>query len=129
MGPELVEARPDWDNLSEDVYYLNKTRAAYEDWELGRAKNDDLSAEEAEAYKSFDDCKKACLSMDNCFQFRYQNSICAVAHKFMHGKPVKKGDDDSKRYMSGWNVKKIKEWIEEQDDCDKKQFKWPVKDR
>ncbi|OAQ73253.1 glycosyltransferase family 31 protein [Pochonia chlamydosporia 170] len=129
MGPELVEARPDWDNLSEDVYYLNKTRAAYEDWELGRAKNDDLSAEEAEAYKSFDDCKKACLSMDNCFQFRYQNSICAVAHKFMHGKPVKKGDDDSKRYMSGWNVKKIKEWIEEQADCDKKQFKWPVKDR
>ncbi|KAK2591474.1 hypothetical protein QQS21_010820 [Conoideocrella luteorostrata] len=127
MSPHLIDARPDWDNLSEDVYYLNTSIAQYEEWEVNRAKKDGLSNEEAEAYKSFDDCKTACLSLENCFQFRFQNNICGMAHKFKHGKPTKKGDDDSKRYMSGWNTKKIKQWIEKQKDCDKS-FKWPVKD-
>ncbi|EFZ01365.2 glycosyltransferase family 31 protein [Metarhizium robertsii ARSEF 23] len=129
MSPELVEARPDWDNLSEDVYYLNSTRAEYDEWDLAKAKTENLSDAEADAYKSFDDCKKACLSMTNCFQFRYQNSICGISHKIKHGKPAKKGNDDSKRYMSGWNVENIKKWVEEQGDCDKHNFKWPVSDK
>lgn len=129
MSPELVEARPDWDNLSEDVNYLNSTRAEYDEWDLAKAKTDNLSDAEADAYKSFDDCKKACLSMANCFQFRYQNSICGISHKIKHGKPAKKGNDDSKRYMSGWNVENIKKWVEEQGDCDKHNFEWPVSDK
>ncbi|KAG8427638.1 hypothetical protein J3459_006518 [Metarhizium acridum] len=52
MSPELVEARPDWDNLSEDVYYLNSTRAEYDEWELTKAKTENLSDAEADAYKS-----------------------------------------------------------------------------
>lgn len=127
MGPQLVEARPDWDNLAEDVYYLNNATTTYEDWEINRARFGDLTEEEAAAHKSFDDCKKACLSLDNCFQFRYQNGICGIAHKFKHGKPIAKGDDDSKRYMSGWNVEKIKSWIEEHDNCGNS-FKWPIRD-
>ncbi|KHN99174.1 uncharacterized protein MAM_02872 [Metarhizium album ARSEF 1941] len=129
VSPELVEARADWDNLSEDVFYLNKTQAKYEDWELDLAKTKNLSELEAEAHKSFDDCQKACLSMARCFQFRYQNSICGISFKIKHGKPVKKGDDDSKRYMSWWNVERIKNWTEAQGDCDGQNFKWPVRDR
>ncbi|KAG6041953.1 hypothetical protein E4U41_000068 [Claviceps citrina] len=127
MGPHLVASRADWDNLSDDVFYLNASIANYQDWELERAKKDGLSDEEAVAYKSFDDCKTACLSLDNCLQFRYQNHICATSDKIRHGKPTKTDKDDSKRYMSGWNVEKIKKWIEKQGDCDGP-IKWPVKD-
>ncbi|OAA46308.1 hypothetical protein NOR_03061 [Metarhizium rileyi] len=128
MSQQLVDVRPDWDNLSDDVNYLNKTSGHFEEWELGNAKTEYLSDVEAEAHKSFDDCKKVCSSLATCFQFRYRNGICGVSYNFKNGNPVKKGDDDSKRYMSGWNIERIKNWIDEQGDCDKQTFKWPVTD-
>lgn len=127
VGPQLVEARPDWDNMSDDVYYLNNTLADYEDWQVNGAKTDGLSDEEGEAHKSFNACKTACVSLEDCFQFRYQNGICSIAHKFKHGKPVKKDDDGFKRYMSGWNVEKIEKWVERYDDC-APSLAWPVSD-
>lgn len=127
LAPHLVDARPDWDNLSDDVLYLNTSIAKYDEHLVNRAKKDGLSDKEAVAYKSFDDCRNACLSLDNCFQFRFQNNICSLSYKIRHGRPTQKDDDDSKRYMSGWNVKKINEWVEKQGDCGKT-FKWSVKD-
>lgn len=127
LAPHLAEARPDWDNMSQDVTYLNASIAKYDEGQVNRAKKDGLSDEEAEAYKSFDHCKKACFSLDNCFQFRFQNNICGLSHTIKHGKPTKKGDNDAERYMSGWNIKKIKEWIEKQGECDKT-INWPIRD-
>ncbi|KAG6001578.1 hypothetical protein E4U54_001043 [Claviceps lovelessii] len=127
VGSTLTESRSDWDNLSDNVYLLNTSMADYGDNELGRAKKDGLSDLEAVAWRSFDDCKKACLSLDNCFQFRYQNYICAISHRILHGRPSRPEKDDSKRYMSGWNLEKISKWVKEKGECDEP-FKWPIRD-
>ncbi|KAG5929850.1 hypothetical protein E4U42_004370 [Claviceps africana] len=127
VGPTLTASRTDWDNLSDSVYYLNTSLADYAQHELDRAKRDGLSEKEAIAWKSFDDCKNVCLSQDNCFQFRFQNHICATSDRLKHGWPTKQENDDSLRYMSGWNVEKIAKWIKEKGECGE-QFKWPVKD-
>ncbi|KAG6148041.1 hypothetical protein E4U46_000078 [Claviceps purpurea] len=127
VGSTLKASRPDWDNLSDDVFYLNETLADYAEHELKRAKKDDLNDEEAVAWRSFDDCRNACLSRDDCFQFRYQNHLCAVGHKLRHGNPTKTDKDDSKRYMSGWNMAKISDWIKKKGECESP-FKWPIRD-
>ncbi|KAG6005038.1 hypothetical protein E4U21_000553 [Claviceps maximensis] len=127
VSKTLTEARPDWDNLSDSVFYLNATMADYSEDELKRAKSEGLSNEEAVAWRSFDDCKNACLSLHNCFQFRYQNYVCVISDKFKHGHPTKPEKEDSKRSMSGWNMAKIAEWIKNQGECEKS-FMSPIKD-
>ncbi|KND94347.1 hypothetical protein TOPH_01254 [Tolypocladium ophioglossoides CBS 100239] len=76
----LRAARDDWDNLSDDVFYLNSSASDYDDWELKRAKKENLSALEMAAHQSFDDCRRACQSLDECFQYRFHNGICAISY-------------------------------------------------
>lgn len=125
MEPHLLEDRADWDNLSDDTVYLNTSMAKYDEWEINRAKKDGLSNEEAQAHKSFEDCKKACQSIDDCLQFRYQNYICRTSRKLKHGKPSAKENEEFKRFLSGWNVERIKAWIDKQGDCSGP-VKWPL---
>ncbi|KAG5945422.1 hypothetical protein E4U53_006707 [Claviceps sorghi] len=127
IGPNLAASRTDWDNLSDHVWYLNASMAQYAEHELKRAKMDGLSEQEAVAWRSFDDCQKTCLSQDDCFQFRYYNHICTISHRLIYGWPTKQENDDSLRYMSGWNMEKIKKWIKEKGECEEK-FKWPIRD-
>lgn len=124
FASRLVDERDDWDNLSEDTYYLNESDGRYEDWQKQRAKKDHLNDAEKEAYKSFDHCRKACESVNDCFQFRFQDGICGTARAFMLGHPRKRdGDEERKRWKSGWLVKKIHNWIEEQGEC--QGVNWP----
>jgi hypothetical protein len=122
--PKLVETRDDWDNLADDVFYLNATARNYEDWELGRTKKEkDMSDEEKSAHLSFNDCRLACETLKDCFQYRYQNGICGTSYAFKLGKPVKKEKEDKDRWFSGWDVDKINNFIEEQGECGK--VRWP----
>ncbi|KAG5971357.1 hypothetical protein E4U55_001244 [Claviceps digitariae] len=129
VGSTLTEQRLDWDNMSDSIFYLNASMADYAEDELKRAKpSEGMSDLEAVAWRSFDDCKNACLSQDNCFQYLYQNYVCVFNHRLVHGRPARPEKDDSKRYKSGWNMAKITEWIKKQGDCDEP-FKWPIRDR
>lgn len=126
LAPKLQHKREDWDNLSDDWYYLDKEAKdhEWEDWRVGRMRDEaDMNALEKEAHLSFEHCRKACESVDECFQFRWADDCCGFSKAFMLGKPVKKASDESKRSMSGWAVEKIHKWIEEQGEC--KKIQWP----
>jgi hypothetical protein len=125
VAPKLQDMREDWDNLSEDHYYLdpNATKAddsttqRYESWQIERAKLDDLSEVEEEAHKSFDNCRAMCEEVTECFQFRFQDGICSYNRAFSLGKPKKPESDADQRWMSGWATNKIRAWIQEQQEC------------
>ncbi|POR31724.1 Uncharacterized protein TPAR_08046, partial [Tolypocladium paradoxum] len=121
----LRATRDDWDNLSDNVFYLNSSASNYADWELKRAKQENLSALEMAAHQSFDDCRRACQSLDKCFQYRFRNGICAISHTIKHGNPTKKEKEERWAYRSGWNVKRIQEWVKAHDSCGDVEF--PIK--
>ncbi|KAJ6441810.1 glycosyltransferase family 31 protein [Purpureocillium lavendulum] len=125
---QLVVSRNDWNNLSDDVFYLNRSASSYSDWELGRAKKGDLSALEAAAHRSFDDCRKACDGDQTCLQYRFWNGICSFSKTIKHGSPTKLESEAWWRYKSGWNIKRIKEWVAAHDTCGSVDFpikSWP----
>ena len=125
VAPKLVEVREDWDNLSEDTYYLNRTDGRHEEWQINKAKHgDSLTPAEQLAHIDLEHCRAACESVDDCFQYRWQDGICGTARAFMLGKPRRRdGNEEHKRWRSGWLVEKINRWIEAQGECD--DVKWP----
>ncbi|PHH63288.1 hypothetical protein CDD81_6145 [Ophiocordyceps australis] len=119
---KLEPSRAHWDNLSDSVFYLNRTARQYSDHELKRAKWQDLSALELAAHRSFDDCRRACQSIDRCFQYRFHNSICAISYTIKHGRPAEPQDDHQLHHHSGWIVKRIKQWVQDHDKCGDVEF-------
>jgi hypothetical protein len=121
----LTAVQEDWDNLSSDRYFLDPNAGyEYEDWELERARhNHALTELERRAHLSFEDCAALCADMHDCFQFRFQKGICAYAQAFMLGKPMRREYETGMRWRSGWNLDRIKAWVEEQGECE--QALWP----
>ncbi|KAF6822466.1 hypothetical protein CMUS01_11071 [Colletotrichum musicola] len=123
FAPKMVPERADWDNLADDRFYLDESADKHEDWQLNRAKKDDLSPVEKEAHLSFGHCRKACEADKSCFSFQYKDGVCGFSWAFKLGHPVKKASQEEKRRMSGWDVRKINSWIEKQGECGP--VKWP----
>ena len=125
VEPKLVAEREDWDNLSYDRYYLNASAGfSYESWEIDRAHYDgELTELEQRAHLSFEDCGRMCASKDECFQYRYQNGICGYARAFMLGKPMKREWEERRRWRSGWDLEKIRNWVAAHREC--KEIYWP----
>lgn len=129
VDSKLQPRRDDWDNQSDDRFYvdLNDTTREWEDWRKQRMKNQGKYNElEKKAHLSFDDCAAACksLGIDECFQYKFQAGICSISKAFRLGKPVKpESGDNKKRSISGWDVDKIRQWVEKQGDC--KRVLWP----
>ncbi|KAI1769927.1 glycosyltransferase family 31 protein [Hypoxylon cercidicola] len=126
VEPKLSVRRDDWDNLSNDVVYLDRN-AKHEQWQKNRAKKLDqqirVSAVEMDAHKSFNHCRKLCDTVASCFQFSYHDGICAYSKSFMLGKPMEKTDEIEQRWVSGWNVNRIRTWVDRQGNC--KEPVWP----
>ncbi len=126
--PKLQAKREDWDNLSDDVFYLdrNATDRTWEGSKLDRVKDPaDMNALEKQAHLSFEHCKAACASLDErCFQFRYTDKTCSMSRAFKMGRPVKKDAEKEKRMVSGWDMEKISQWIDKQGECG--EIKWPL---
>ncbi|KAK6214242.1 hypothetical protein LQW54_004669 [Pestalotiopsis sp. IQ-011] len=68
IAPKMQVQRKDWDNLSDDVCYINpdaSAQARADGHEKGRQKNkDELTAVEKEAWKSPDHCARVCEDED-----------------------------------------------------------------
>ncbi|GKT97508.1 glycosyltransferase family 31 protein [Colletotrichum tofieldiae] len=121
--PRMQPSRADWDNLADDRFYLDESANKHEDWQLGRAKTEDLTPAEKEAHLSFGQCRTACEADSSCFSFQYKDGLCSFAWSWKLGHPVKPASKDEKRVMSGWAVDKINAWIEKQGECGP--VKWP----
>lgn len=118
---QLTAERDEWDNLTDDRNYLDPKRK-YEQWIVDRAQKPETQ-EEKNAYKSFDDCRIACESLDNCLQFKFDRHFCSVTDKFKHGKPLPKEKPTDTSSRSGWDLRKIKKWVDDHQECD--DFDWP----
>ncbi|CAI6332811.1 unnamed protein product [Periconia digitata] len=125
--PRLVPKLEDWDNMNDDYldnvwYYFNRKRKS-RTWKeengqyMDHLRKGDLSPEERRAHRSFEDCRIACEAVDECLQFRWQDDICAMSKNFRLGNPKRIEDEQHMRWMSGWAVKKINDWINSQEEC------------
>ncbi|KAI1759079.1 glycosyltransferase family 31 protein [Hypoxylon sp. FL1150] len=126
VEPKLSVQRDDWDNLSGDVLYLDPD-VKHEKWQEDRARklNQQMRVPpvEMDAHKSFYHCRRLCDTVPSCFQFSFHDGICAYSNSFALGKPVEKKDKEEQRWVSGWNVNRIREWVAKQGDC--KEPVWP----
>ncbi|KAI1480835.1 glycosyltransferase family 31 protein [Daldinia eschscholtzii] len=128
VAPKLVARRDDWDNLSEDVVYLDPNHSGrYPKWQQNRAKKPyrqvRAAAVELDAHKSFEHCRKLCDSSHDCFQFSYHDGVCAYNTSIRLGKPAPKMINGEERWVSGWNIERIRTWVEEQGQC--REPVWP----
>ncbi|KAI2463836.1 glycosyltransferase family 31 protein [Annulohypoxylon bovei var. microspora] len=125
VAPKLKSRRGDWDNMSEDVVYLDPGHGErYLPWQKEKDRLKKLQyqlhvpAIEMNAYKSYEDCRKLCKAVNNCFQFSYHAGACIYNKSFKLGKPTLKADKEEDKWISGWNVERIRAWVEEQGQCD-----------
>ncbi|CRK13882.1 hypothetical protein BN1723_010153 [Verticillium longisporum] len=125
VKPRLHDSIDDWHNLSSDRFYFVETPGGrqFGDHEKGRVKTEKLTELEKRAHLSFDDCRAACEEITGCFQFHFDDGLCAVSWSFKMGHPIKKKDEDRKRMRSGWNMNRINAFIEQAGDCGN--VKWP----
>lgn len=123
FAPRMQPERADWDNLADDRFFLDESANKHQDWQLNRAKKEDLTEEEKVAHLSFGNCRKACEADRSCFSFQYKDGVCGFSWAWKLGHPVKRESTDEKRTMSGWAVEKINAWIEQQGECGP--VKWP----
>ncbi|KAH7026198.1 family 31 glycosyltransferase [Microdochium trichocladiopsis] len=144
VAPKMVEMRQDWDNLSDDVCYVNpdpEAQKAAEGYQRDRQKKPgELNSVEKEAWKSWENCAKVCAHGDNeksndlsevslakkrnreCFQYRWNKEVCCVSKSFKLGEPKEKSDKTKDRWMSGWYLKGINDWIQATGEC--KEPRW-----
>ena len=94
----LPPSRNDWSNeFTGDVYDIKDLRV-----DLARV--------------SFEACREACSSFSECFQFQYKDAKeCRLFKGFTLGK--KKAPDDNVHWRSGWNVPRIKDWVQDHAEC------------
>ncbi|KAI5860045.1 glycosyltransferase family 31 protein [Durotheca rogersii] len=137
IQPKMQVSRANWDNLSDDVCYINPDPEAQDRAEGHfrdrQKKQEDMNDVEKEAWKSWENCAKVCASQDEpddkssnekkrsrtCFQYRWHEEVCCTAKSFKLGAPKPApGDSSSKaKWMSGWHLKGINEWIDAMGEC------------
>ncbi|KAI2632619.1 glycosyltransferase family 31 protein [Hypomontagnella submonticulosa] len=122
IAPKLTARRDDWDNLSEDVLYIHPNDiSGYTQWQQDHARPLHMMlsvpAIEYEAHKSFEYCRKMCDGTPDCFQFSYHAGACTYHKSFKLGRPVAKTDNEEDRWISGWNMDRIRAWAEEHQNC------------
>ncbi|KAL7941612.1 glycosyltransferase family 31 protein [Trichoderma barbatum] len=125
VAPQLAPIRPDWDNMSEDILYLNASLNVYDEEQLSKAYTQNLSHLEKMAHLSFDNCRAACQADKECLQYRFHQGICGFGMRIIHGRPKPREDDVLKRWVSGWDVDKIQAWVQKHNSCDDR-IDWPL---
>ncbi|KAK0642146.1 hypothetical protein B0T16DRAFT_421088 [Cercophora newfieldiana] len=131
VAPKIQSRLPDWDNLSADTYYIDPKDKTHDRPKniLNRVKDpkkkkyNDL---EKKAHLTAASCEAACGSVGEkeCFQWRYEDGLCAFHKSIRLGQPVKGAKKENLRVTSGWNLKRIEKFIEAQRDCEGKEA-WP----
>lgn len=127
VQPRLQPNRDDWDNQSDDWFYIDFNRAEYqwEEWRVGRSVLEEFKTEtEKKAHENWENCQAACYEHDECFQYFWHNEVCAFHRSIRLGTPRKPSDDVTLRHVSGWNLGKINQWLEENGECNNTVY-WP----
>lgn len=132
VKPRLTSRRRDWDNLSDDRFYLDPDAPPgapghgrnFDDGEMERAKTTNLSAREEVAHASWERCRDACDEEPKCFQYRWQDGLCGLSWSVKLGAPAAGGRDETTTFTSGWNTARIMRFLDEMGGCE--EVRWPL---
>ena len=118
--PRMLERLENWDSLSEDKWYTDKTEID-KGWHFPM----DDHKWETEAYMSEANCRKACEKTKECFQYIFfHDKRCRLGNAFCMGHPLDPNEtDEGRRQTSGWLTDRIKTWVTKQGSCGK--VLWP----
>ncbi|KAI4860355.1 glycosyltransferase family 31 protein [Hypoxylon rubiginosum] len=185
IRPKMQVSRQNWDNLSDDVCYLNPDPQAQQradgHFRDRQKKEGEMNEVEKVAWKSWENCAKVCESQDvpdeeewnmqgifnrenegpgaasnteiaedtspsdaaareawkksmnekkrnrSCFQYRWHDEVCCTAKSFKLGAPKTEPDnsDLKAKWVSGWHLKGINEWIDAMGECTNPTWKTP----
>ncbi|KAH8671204.1 hypothetical protein BX600DRAFT_434328 [Xylariales sp. PMI_506] len=182
VAPKMQVMRHDWDNLSDDVCFVNPEMEA-EGAERDRQKDEsEMTAIEKDAWKSAEHCAKVCAQEDvqdeedwdlanmaqhpstedggiaasgdmddtemrdengqynrtdialdketwrnamtekkknrTCFQYRWHDGVCCTSASFKMGEAKARPEVEKERWISGWNLKGINDWIAAMGECE-----------
>ncbi|KAL1895159.1 hypothetical protein Cpir12675_003342 [Ceratocystis pirilliformis] len=125
VAPRVKERIDVWDNMSDDILLFDKNderNHKWQDWEISRIpKDEEMTPTLRDAYHSAENCKAACDSFGDCFQWRFHNGLCSFSRSFRLGRPHH--DDDQGRWVSGWNLSRIQDFIDRESECTS--IQWP----
>ncbi|PTU20054.1 hypothetical protein P175DRAFT_0502200 [Aspergillus ochraceoroseus IBT 24754] len=109
---EFEQARPDlkqpftFRELSEITFPTDHLRVLEEDWD--NQSNVKIEFDNG-ATPTLDSCRDGCLSLKDCFQYRYSDGECHISTQaFRLG--IKRKPEEGRRWFSGWNVEYIQHW-------------------
>jgi hypothetical protein len=133
MGRNLNATRADWDNYSDDIVFRSPKLEPHE----RQRPIGELSPIEQLAHLSFANCGAACIADKDCFAYSFrtdktndgskdegsgsEGDLCSFSKGFKMGS--KRIAKDGVSMSSGWDVEKIKSFVEEMGSCWRPQ--WP----
>ncbi|KAK2068082.1 hypothetical protein P8C59_002750 [Phyllachora maydis] len=129
VGPKLRARIDNWDNGSEDLYFVDPARASEmsgNEKNRQRPEKDMKTDAERNAHKSFESCALACAEAPDgeCMQFSYREGICGFRATIRLGEPVRPNEDPNKRISSGWSMNKVEQWVTRQDQAECEKVWW-----
>jgi len=92
VAPHMTSVLKDWDN-TEEIMKIHPTKQI--------------------AHTSFAHCQIACEADNSCLQYIYDGSTCALSQRIRLGRQRLPGKKEARRYLSGWNTKRIQQWTAE----------------
>ncbi|KAF2218876.1 hypothetical protein BDZ85DRAFT_172961, partial [Elsinoe ampelina] len=95
-----------------------------QDWDNGEWDSFEPNADDPyEPQKTADTCASACQKATDCFQWTYHKKKCIFVRSIRYGRqkdPAAVAGDDAtrwtdedRRFIAGWDTRKIKSWMEE----------------
>ncbi|KAI9804322.1 MAG: hypothetical protein M1833_007129 [Piccolia ochrophora] len=102
LKPFLTETLDDWHNRADDFQFYPPTY----DGERHKEPNSEHMTElQRVAWRSFEDCGKACEEHVECFQYVFEGDKCGLGRSFRLGE--KRERDSDRSFKSGWNLERI----------------------
>ena len=116
VKPHLRQWRGDWDNTASDAEYYEPSET---DDEKEREKQNNWNDVERNAWKSYDECKKACTENNGCFMFKYgkNQKMCTLSWSFRLGGRQPLDTEEKDKLESGWLVDRIEQWVADRGNC------------
>ena len=102
------DSRTDWDNVSDDL--------VYDPLQSESKKGDSSHNPKFYAYKSLENCKRACKENLECFQWLWDERSCKLGKGLKLGH-LRESREGEAKLTSGWDFERMKDFITENTGC------------
>jgi hypothetical protein len=102
------ETRTNWDNVSDDL--------VYEPPQDESKKGDSAHDPKLYAYKSSENCRRACKENVECYQWLWDERSCKLGKGFKLGH-LRVAREGEAMFTSGWDFERIKDFVAKNTGC------------